>query len=92
MAVYVSRFQALASHVADLGVDGLRRAMAEQLRTLVGLATGRPVAIPPPEVRYVDVTDREVRYVDVTDDEPLRTGRDLSDPVLVYRVEAHADE
>lgn len=82
MAVYVSQFQALTSHAADLGVDGLRRAMAEQLGTLAGLATGRPVAIPP----------REVRFVDVTGDEPLRTGRDLSDPVLVYRVEAHADE
>lgn len=82
MAVYVSRFQTLASHAADLGPDGLRRTMAEQLGTLVGLATGQPVTIPP----------RDVRYVDVTDDEPLRSGHDLSDPVLVYRVEAHADE
>lgn len=82
MAVYVSRFQTLTSHAAALGPDGLRRTMAEQLGTLVGLATGRPAAISPSEVRYVDVTD----------DEPLRSGHRLSDPVLVYRVEAYADE
>lgn len=77
MTVYVSRFQALASYAASLGPDGLRQVVADQLGTLIALATGRAVTIAAPDVRFVEVTAAA----------PPTGAGDRPDPVVVFHVE-----